>query len=161
MHTEVFEETASFIIGINVLITVGCQRRSQIYLKRPYTCTGCKDLSAARMSRQSLISGDFTHMRVLQIDWHVLFSVTGGATGTVWCWGLEMRRDVLMDGGGKSGGRGTARIEPILDSVPSSLSRLFCTEVLCCMSSETRRAEELIVMELLHEWNLLGGTASS
>jgi hypothetical protein len=61
-----------------------------------------------------------------------------------------MRRDVLK-GGGESGGRGTAQIEPILDSVPSPLSRLFCTEVLCCMPSETRTVEELIVTELLYE----------
>lgn len=61
-----------------------------------------------------------------------------------------MRRDVLMDGGGNSGGRGTARIEPILDSVLSTLFLLFCTEVLCCMPSETRTVE-LIVMELLSE----------
>jgi len=58
---------------------------------------------------------------------------------------------VLMDGGGKSGGRGAPRIEPILDSVRASLSRLFCTEVFCCMPSETRTVEELIVTELLYE----------
>lgn len=58
---------------------------------------------------------------------------------------------MLMDGGGTSGERGAPRIEPILDSVPASLSRLFCTEVLCCMPSETRTVEELIVTELLYE----------
>jgi len=56
-----------------------------------------------------------------------------------------------MDGGGKSGGRGTPRIEPILDSVPASLSRLFCTEVLCYVPSQTRTVEELIVTDLLYE----------
>jgi len=161
MHTAVFKETASFIIGINVLITVACQRRSQLYLKRPYTCNRLHGSKCCKNVTLHSHIGRACCMCLLQIDWHVLFAVTGSATGNVWRWGLERRRDVLMDGGGKSGGRGAPRIEPILDSVPASLSRLFCTEVLCCMPSETRTVEELIVTELLYEWTLFGGTTSS
>jgi hypothetical protein len=60
MYTYVLEETASFIIGI-MLITVACQRRSHVYLKRPYTCTRlhgfkcCKSVNAAVSYRVTLL----------------------------------------------------------------------------------------------------------
>jgi hypothetical protein len=149
MHSYVFEEIASFIFGI-MLITLACQRRSHVYLKRLYTCTRlhgfkcCKCVKAAVSYRATLL-----RCACVKLTCYVFCD----GRRNRYCLMLKSREAKrCVDGrrGEQWGGGGKTRIEPILNSVLSSLSCLFCTDVLC-MPLETRTVEELIVMELLYE----------
>jgi hypothetical protein len=79
MHTEVFKRTALFIIGINVLIIVACQRRSQVYLKRPYTCTRLHGFKYCKcVTLQSSIGRLNSYTYVLASNWLTCFVFCDG-----------------------------------------------------------------------------------
>jgi hypothetical protein len=110
MNTYVLEETAPFIIGI-MSITVACQRRSHVYLKRPYTCTRlhgfkcCKSVKAVVSYRVTLLRcACFRLIDMFCFVWRalqqVLFDVEVSRDEEM-CWWLGGVRGGEQWGGGK------------------------------------------------------------